>query len=285
MRFTNKLFVFSVIVGAFLILQAHADGRAGRDRDNTGAPGGQSGGGGRQITCNNCHENGALEVALNMSLLDENENPVETYVPNEVYTAKVTIDQVSGDEATGFGFQMVSLIDSDDSDVNGWDEVNHSSNVQLVTANSTGRVYAEHHSRSSSNEFTATWTAPETASGDVSFYVAGIGANSDGGSSGDHAPTPIKVTFSESTSASISTIGVELDIKVYPNPSSDILHIEDHLARKVIEIYQNGRLVQTVNSKSQETIISLSEMAVGPHMLLIKDDESNVVASRKLVKY
>ena len=92
MRFTNKLFVFSVIVGAFLILQAHADGRAGRDRDNTGAPGGQSGGGGRQITCNNCHENGALEVALNMSLLDENENPVETYVPNEVYTAKVTID-------------------------------------------------------------------------------------------------------------------------------------------------------------------------------------------------
>ena len=195
MKHRNLTLVSLFIFFSIMILQSHSDGRANRDRDNTGAPGGQTGANGL-ISCQNCHSNGNFDVSLNLELLDVNNNSITEYIPNEVYTAKVTIETLSGDTPNGYGFQMVSLIDSDDSDVNGWMDSEHSSNVQLVLANSTGRIYAEHHSLSTTNEFTASWTAPETNSGDVSFYVAGIGANGNSGSTGDHAPTPIKITGS-----------------------------------------------------------------------------------------
>ena len=171
MKFRTITLVGMLLLFIAFLFQSHSAGRAGNNnRDNTGAPGGQAGGNGRQISCENCHSGGNIEVGLNLELLDLNNNPIERYIPNEVYTAKVTIATLSDATPNGYGFQMVSLLDTDNSDVNGWIEDTHSSNVQLALANSTGRVYAEQDGTSTSNEFIIEWRAPEANNGDVSFY-------------------------------------------------------------------------------------------------------------------
>lgn len=284
MKYRNLILTSTIIFAFTMILQSHADGRATRNRDNTGAPGGQGGGNGNQISCQNCHDNAAFEVGLNLELLDVDDNPITGYIPNEVYTAKVTIQTLSGNDPTDYGFQMVSLFDADDSDVNGWVEEAHSTNVQLVLANSTGRVYAEHNGASTSNEFTAEWTAPAENSGEVSFYVSGIGGNGNGASSGDHAATPIKITFPESAITSTSQIATELDLKIYPNPTSEYLNLTGDLGNKYIEIYRSESLVQAIKSDNTNLLLPLTSLNAGVYFIVIRDEDNRVVTTRKVIK-
>ena len=284
MKYRWLTFMSSFLIFAMVLLQSHSDGRATRNRDNTGAPNGQMSGNGTPITCQNCHEDGALEVGLNLELLDSENNAITSYVPNEVYTAKVTIETISGGTPTAYGFQMVSLLEADNSDVDGWIDAQHSDNVQLVLANSTGRVYAEHDGSSASNEFTAEWTAPDTDSGDISFYVAGIGANGNGASSGDHAPTPIKITFGEATTTSTPQVDNDIAINFYPNPTSDILNISGDLSNKTVEIYQYHTLVKSITSKGEQLELPMTDLTSGQYTLVIRSKDNKIVAIEKVVK-
>ena len=284
MKFNSLSIFISFLFLSTVVLQSHSDGRANRDRDNTGAPGGQMGGNGLQITCQNCHENGNFEVGINLELLDENDVAVSEFIPNNNYTAKVTIEKLSGEDPDGYGFQMVSLVDANDSDVNGWVDGGFSSNIQLILANSTGRVYAEHHSISESNEFTAQWKAPDVNTGDVSFYIAGVGVNANGGSTGDHAATPIKVTFSESSTTSLTDLNASVDINVFPNPTVDYIAINCELESYVVEIFQNGRIVNSIVSNRGNSTIRMEELSTGVFYVRIKDENNQVVGIKKVVK-
>lgn len=284
MKYKNTTLVSTIVFFTLIILQSHSDGRATRDRDNTGAPGGQVGGGGMAISCQNCHENGAFEVGLKLELLDTNNNPITEYIPDQTYIAKVIIESLSGNAPSGYGFQMASLIDSDDSDVKGWDSDGLSENVQLVLAKSTGRVYAEHNSVSTSNEFTAEWKAPKSNSGDVSFYVAGVGANSNGASSGDHAPTPIKVTLPESSTSSTSDINRKIDINIYPNPTSNYLNINGEVKSKIIEIYRQQVLIQSITAKNETEVINLTQLASGVYFIVVKNAKNVIFKTERIVK-
>ena len=143
---------------------------------------------------------------------------------------------------------MVSLVDADNSDVNGWTDGEHSDNVQLTFASSTGRVYAEHFNLSLSNVFSAAWTAPDVNSGDVSFYASGLGANGNNGDGGDHAPTPIRVTFPESATSSTNNANTDINIVLYPNPATDKILIEGDINGSSITISQQGQLIQIVKA-------------------------------------
>jgi len=281
----NKILVGSlfVLLGV-LILQSHSDGRANRDRDNTGAPGGQMGGNGMSITCQNCHENGTFEVGLDLELLDADDQVVTEYIPNEVYTAKVRIATLSGDSPSGYGFQMVSLVDSDNSDINGWTDAEHSDNVQLVLANSTGRVYAEHNNISTTNEFTAQWTAPAEDSGDISFYIAGIGANGNGASSGDHAPTPIRLTFAESKSTNTISLDPEIELSIFPNPTAEFLNITGEIENKTIEIYKGDTFLKSVKANDEKLILPIDELKNGLYFILVKNRDNQIIATKSIVK-
>ena len=284
MKYRNIIFAWAIIFSSVMLFQAHSDGRATRGRDNTGAPGGQGGGNG-PITCNNCHNNGSFDTALNLELLDANDNPITEYIPNQTYIARVTIETVSGMDPSGYGFQMVSLLDSNDSDVNGWVETGISSNVQLTRIDNLDRVFAEHNDLSSSNVFTAVWTAPAQNSGDLSFYVAGIAANSNQASSGDTSPELIKVTFAESETTSTSQINANFDLDIYPNPSSEFINISGDIENKFVEIYQFGKLLQTMESNSKNATLSLNNYSAGLYILVLRDKNKQVLASRKLVKH
>ena len=285
MKYRNTIFVCSLLFVAIFILQSHADGRATRNRDNTGAPNGQTSGNGVPITCQNCHDNANFEVGINLELLDLDDNPVTEYQARQLYTARVTIETLSGNPPAGYGFQMVSLLDADVSDVNGWMEGAHSENVQITPAASTGRVYAEHHSLSTSNEFTAQWQAPDLNSGDVSFYVAGLGANGNSGSGGDHAPTPIQITFSESFSTNTSKINEAIAIDVFPNPSVDQFNVSGDLKNKRVELYHGQKHLQSFHPDQDFLIIPINDYAPGVYFILIKNEHNQILNTSRAIKF
>jgi len=285
MKFQKLTLVSLFILSCIILLQSHSAGRAGgNDRDNTGAPGGQSGGNGTQISCVNCHTGGNFEVGLNFELLDADNNLITEYAPNEIYTAKVTLETLNGTSPSGYGFQMVSLFDADDADVNGWIDATHSPNVQLSLANSTGRVYAEHDGVSDTNEFITEWQAPDLNSGDVSFYLAGVGVNGNGGSSGDHAAELIKITFPVSPTSSTSDINNGINVTVYPNPTVQNLYINGEIKNTTIEIYQSEKLVQSTKSETQNLILPLDNLSSGIYFVVIKNEENQIVSTKKVIK-
>ena len=150
-------FIF-IAIGAF-IWMSHSGGRAAdKNQGNTGAPGDAS------VTCgaSNCHGGNSTSVDLDITVTDSDGNEVSGYLPNQTYTIRVGINHTGGTAPVAYGFQLVALTDSNNQSTESFS--NPSSNVQLATANSTGRLYAEHNGPSSSSTFDVQWTAPDELS-------------------------------------------------------------------------------------------------------------------------
>lgn len=252
---SNYLLSFACIIVLAILSLANSGGRASTsNQGNTGAPGDEALANGDARTCQSCHATGDIQVSMLLEVLDADGASIAAYTPNEIYTARVTISSEAGPTPNGYGFQMVSLFNSDNNDVNGWLSEGHSDNVQIAGSTRTNRVYAEHRGVRNSNEFLVQWQAPEAGSGDLTFYAAGIGANANANRTGDGAVIPQTLTLAESTTSSISSLekaGIELSVA--PNPAKDILFINigSPLSGKLnLRIFDTfGRLI--VNEKQQ----------------------------------
>lgn len=282
---------FSLALLAIISL-SNVGGRAGgNNQGNTGAPGDQMQGSNPR-TCQSCHATGDIQVTLALDILDADNNPITAYIPNEVYTTRIRIEEAAeSPQAAGYGFQVVSLLDGDNSDVNGWTDEGHSDNVQIAASTNTNRVYAEHKGRSESNEFLIKWQAPAEGSGDVSFYAAGNGVNGNGSTSGDGAATPQKLTLSENAVSSISDLSsIGIDLGIAPNPSTSQLFltlnssVKEVVTIKIINpvgqvFYQKNKTIQL--GKTTE-IIDLTPFASGIYLLQVSTNE--VISTKKIIK-
>tara|TARA_Y100001968_G_scaffold44312_2_gene34449 strand:- start:2216 stop:3775 length:1560 start_codon:yes stop_codon:yes gene_type:complete len=161
--------------------------------DKTGGP--LSGG----ATCMGCHGGAPGMPNLTMSLKDASGNSVTSYTPGNIYTIDF---EVTGGSLF-FGFQGVALTS------NNWQAGTLTSPVTLNTqitnlvSTSGGLQYAEHLGLSSTGIFSLLWTAPNTGTGDITFYGVGLAADGNGGTSGDHSTLPMSLVINESTSTSI----------------------------------------------------------------------------------
>jgi len=216
-------FLFLGIFCTLLVL-GNKNGRASQaQRGNTGAPGDETQSG-QPKTCINCHGQGPILASLALSVLDSANNPVTQYLAGKNYTARVTIT-ASGAGLNGYGFQMIGLRDSDNTDLDGFTDVNPN-NYKLASI-PEGRTYAEHSNISTSNLFNVTWTAPPTGTGSITLYAAGNGVNSNGTSSGDGSGfNSLKLTESSTFTNEIAEHLPKLT--VFPNPLQDqsTVHLE-----------------------------------------------------------
>ena len=282
---------FALAALAFLFLNSSGGRAASQNWGNTGAPGDEMLDNNPR-TCQNCHATGNIQVSLDLQVLDANDETVEAYTPNETYTVKVSLNHINGPMPAAYGFQLVSLFDTDNSDVNGWTTSGHSDNVQIATASNTGRVYAEHNNPSNSNEFLVKWTAPESGKGAITFYSCGNGVNGNGASSGDGAATPKTLTLSENVVSAIrdnlATAGII--IQVLPNPVKEklFLNINSRVAEtiflKIISL--DGRVLHSdskriIQGKQRESLI-LNDLESGIYLLEIAT--SSQVTTKKLLK-
>ena len=177
---------FSLLLLATLLM-SNENGRAfSQGKGNTGAPGDEIIGGGTPRTCKSCHSAGAFSPSMTIEVLNDADQPVTTYIPGASYTARVTV--TASGAPVGYGFQMLSLFDSDNTDVAAW-TTPKSSNVRIATASTNGRSYAEHLGQSATNVFTVTWVAPPAGSGAITFYAAANAVNDNDESGGDGGTT------------------------------------------------------------------------------------------------
>ncbi len=239
-RKMKKYLLFAMLgLTAFLFMSSSGGRAATQNMGNTGAPGESS-------TCANqyCHGNTDIQVMPVIELFDLNGNAISGNLsPQETYSVKVTVNHVGGNTPSGYGFQMVVLDDDTETSINTF--ANPSENAQVATINS-GRQYAEHDGVSSINEFTVEWTAPSSGTS-VTFYAAGNGVNANGNSQGDGANNT-SLQFDLDATSPIKEFSNEWDVRIYPNPVKDQMHIS--MGASYIGMYQ----LSILNVVGQEMI-------------------------------
>jgi len=221
MKFRIIYTLMSALALGFLLM-SNSGGRAmAQNQGNTGAPGDQEQSPGVAWVCQTCH-NGPIQATMMVEVFEAGTMVAVTdYVPAVTYDVKVTVDDVN-DDADGYGFQIVSLIDDDESDVNGWS--NPGTGVQIATASNTGRSYAEHQGAQDSNEFMVQWTAPAAGTGSVTFYSAGTAVNRNNASDGDGGATT-SLTLTERPVGIFSVSALDATVNVFPNPAVNYLNV------------------------------------------------------------
>ena len=140
------------------------------------------------------------------------------YLPGQTIPLTVT---VTDPLAVIFGFQMVA-INNAGQNVGTINLPAPSPQLQVISGfvNGNERRYVEHTNQGvtptqfGSKSWNFTWTAPATRIGKLSFYAAGNGANSDGGTSNDQIYTTSKATLSGSAIANFD-FDTRSDISVY----------------------------------------------------------------------
>ncbi|MGI9242549.1 MAG: Reeler domain-containing protein [Verrucomicrobiales bacterium] len=146
-----------------ILFSTSAAGRSSTPPSNrTGAPG--------HSTCATCHSStGTGTVELGFSGGSD-------YTPGELYTMLVTI---SDPDKMRFGFSM-SARDSDNNsvDVGTWTAVGADTQVHGAGGSLAGHRNAPNF-LDGEKVYEVSWTAPEVAVGDVTFYVAAVAANGD----------------------------------------------------------------------------------------------------------
>lgn len=205
--------------GGFILLQGFSSGPASSNRDVTGGPFGSN-------NCSMCHSGGNFTSSLAAVVTDASGATVTEYIAGQTYTVTFTVNATG---ASGYGMQMVSL---DASNNQAGTLSNTSSNAKVTSLN--GRQYLEHNRRSSSNTFTAEWTAPAAGTGSVTIYASGMAVNANGGTSGDDPTTSITATLVEGSATGVHTVAEEgLTMSLFPVPNNGSFSLQNNQSEPV----------------------------------------------------
>lgn len=274
-------FIYSILALFFVgfLFQSNSGGRAAGGDGSTMAPG-------DGIFCSTCHSGGNFSPQVNLSLIDPiTEEMATEYEPGKTYRVVISIS--ASNNPPGYGFQAVSLKDSDNSAINNW--------VSAITPNTTfrtisnGRQYFEHNRRLTTNQFEAEWMAPTENTGDVTFYLAGNAVNANGGTSGD-SPTANSVTISEKMISSTNSFNQDISLNIFPNPAlNDIwLNLNTELGGsfvyKVLDIsgkeWISGNIATGGNNISEK--LNLQRLPAGNYLINLTDGQGSL--TKKIIK-
>lgn len=209
-KFTFLYSAFGLLALAFLFLNSSGGVANVQGLDRTGSP--LSGN-----PCSQCHSGGSFSAAADLTINDAQGNVVSSYIPGETY---VLTYEISASGASSYGMQAVALL-SDNS--NAGNLSNTSSNARVSLLNNIR--YLEQNASSSSNIFTAEWTAPAAGSGSVNFYGSALAANGNSTSSGDQYVNIPTQTLAEAASSNSTTLAGLQQAQLLPNRVQDELRL------------------------------------------------------------
>ena len=192
----NKSFalaIASAVLFCTLVVDS-ADARSGKPPTNrTGAPG--------HSTCAGCHTSaGTGNVSLDFSGFGE-------YEPSQIYSMMVTVADLG---KFRFGFSMVARdADNNTADVGSW-----SAGSADTQVHGTAGSHASHKNapfEADAHTFTVNWTAPATGAGDVTFYVAAVGANGNGSKGAGDVTYTKTLTVTELVAMNVAPVVAGVD--------------------------------------------------------------------------
>lgn len=286
---------YTIFFGLLLLITSlgNKNGRASTPpgAGNTGAPGDESLPNGTPIVCGSCHTSGGINPissSVTISVLDTEGDTVTQYIPGQQYTARVTVNTLTGNPSR-WGFQMIALKDTGNIDLDGFSDTNPN-NYKIATVNSTGRTYAEHDNASTSNIFNVKWTAPAAGTGNVTFYAAGNAVNNNGQNTGDGASfSNLKLTEGSVSSTQNPDAG-RIGLRLWPNPvatEANISVVLPHAGDYRVAVHDpSGRLVwentQTLPAGENRLTIAATQWDTGVYFATLSGN--GISANVKVVK-
>lgn len=211
--------------------------------------------------CGQCH---GASTASSTSMI-ATDIPASGYVGGSTYNVTVSVAETG---ASMFGFQITA---------------EHSSNAKAGTFATGGNseiytVTADHavtHNNTGtfgtgSKSWTMTWTAPSSGSGDVTFYVAGNGADGSTDATGDVIYTDSQAT-AEDVANGLEAIYQNNSLRVYPNPTIDFFMINEIVKVSNVVLYdlKGSEVKSFANSVNQ---FDVSDIEQGTYLLYISVD-------------
>lgn len=246
--------ISSLLLNTNTNLIANSGGSVGGYSNSVGDNGNSCGQGG-------CHGGGHIVDLTGYIITDI---PVGGYVPGNTYTISVTGPdrgkskfgfELSAEDNAGntLGSLTPSVSGREQLKANG--QVTHTNSGNTVTGGSFG--------------WQASWVAPNSGAGDVTFSTSVLFANGNGNNSGDSTRVS-SLTIGEDATTNIND--KESDIKkLYPNPVVNELNIElsNNLERTVSIINSAGKVVKKVQMKSSFINLDLSDLTKGVYVVSV----------------
>jgi hypothetical protein len=274
----KKSIIISAIMlpAMFLIFSSNSSGPA------SSGNGIRNGGPSSNGTCGSCHGGGAGTTTINIALAEKATGTAANgvYKPGVVYTVTLSGNNPN---LPFFGFQLSAATAANQqagafgnlggnkhiSNLSGFQIVEHSTNIARVNGNYVA---------------TFDWTAPTAGRGTVTFYGIINGVNDDNGTNGDKASAPATISLTEQPGqTSIDDLDQYSDLKLYPNPATDALHIRsESIANgkydiRVLDI--NGREVfynrESLNFSTGWTV-SLKSLKPGVYFLRVEGNGQKI---------
>jgi Secretion system C-terminal sorting domain/Reeler domain len=252
----------------------------------TGAPGDQFLANGDAKTCQFCHNSGTFNPSATIAVFDEaGSNAVTKYEAGKIYTVRFTINAGSG-APSGYGFQMIDIRKSNNANVKGF-VATQAAGIKLTTL--SGRIYAEHSTKSTAKTIDIKWKAPSPSVGTVTFYAVGNAVDGKGSTGGDNGTASVKVDLADLTS-SVNELAVQIEMSVSPNPSAEMVNLSlTSQSAKNIQIQMTdigGRTVMSekwqIQAGENFKQLNINHLVKGAYMVQIIENQN--VVSKKIVK-
>lgn len=261
-----------LLAGLGIVYFVFTSNSGGPQSPLTGAPG-ESG-----SSCNMCHGSGNYVTMVNIDLLTQDSLVVNSYSSNQTYIVRLRVSGTNGPK--GFGFQLVALDETTNSDMGLWSKL--PANAREITMLS--RKYLVHSSPSTSGLYYFHWTAPSTNQGNIKFYAAGLAANLNGSTNGDKHATLVKtVAFNSSTATEDTGMKVAKAI-VFPNPATDFIQTDVPNAGAIRIFDLNGKLHLDTKSFSQGNKVDITMLPKGLYTVVVSDQQGKTLGKQLVYK-
>jgi hypothetical protein len=278
------LYIFCAVTAVFLFTNNAGGPIIRQQKGYTGAPGDQPN------TCATCHNSGTFAATATLQVFDAaGTTAVTKYALGQTYTLRLTISATGTPSA--YGFQMIDIRKKDSTNVKGFlDKSMQAADIGIDTLTATGRVYAEHNAKLTSNVINVKWKAPATDLGNIVFYAAGNAVNSGGSSAGDNGTTSVSVQLPSPISSGVSELAEGVQIQLSPNPTPSVVSVFlDSKMSKPLKIQVTdmaGRIVLSQNWNvtvgQNQRSLDMVTFAKGAYMVQIVDNQD--VISKKILK-
>ena len=279
------LYIFSAFATILLFVNNATGPVVRQQKGYTGAPGDQP------STCITCHNTGTFAPTATLQVFDAaGTTAVTKYALGAEYTLRLTISAASG-TPTAFGFQMIDIRKKDSTNVKGFlPKTSQAADIGIDTITATGRVYAEHNAKLTSNVINVKWKAPATDLGNIIFYAAGNAVNSGGSTAGDNGTASVSFQLASPISSGVNELADNINIQLSPNPTPSMvaLRLESKINKAVkIQIVDlTGRAILSENwgisIGANQRSIDLKDYAKGVYMVQIIEGQN--IVSKKVIK-
>ncbi len=247
-KFYNALIILA-IPALFLVFTSEISNSGGSPGGKTGSPGDQN------QNCTGCHMGTATTEPL---WIWSSELGTQGYSSGQTYNIQVIA--VNSDPQK-FGFEATAEDEGGNKvgtfipGVDGRSKL--ANNNKSVTHTPTGTVPLT----GEGTVWIFQWTAPETTTGNITFYAAINVANGNGANSGDQ----IKLsTFTSWPALGIDEKITSTSFNVYPNPAEDFINVYSAQKLERIEILNLiGQVVFTSEPSAEKSRIDLSGFQKG----------------------